>query len=160
MLVALSTAMFPVSSQSETQLKAFELADQSNRSRSYAFPRDKVTVMTVADYRGSAQLTPWIQRLHDRYGDQIAIDGIADVSMIPKPFQALFRREFRKRLRYPVMLDWEGAVLEQFDYEKGVANVYVVDRRGAIRMRIAGAVSDGAIRRLFQEIDRNLKRAQ
>jgi hypothetical protein len=39
---------------------------------------------TVADQKGADQLAPWIQRVYDRFQNQIDIDGVADVSMIPK----------------------------------------------------------------------------
>ena len=149
-LVALHTAVAaPVE-----KLADFELTDQDAKPRAYRFPKSKVTLMTVADHKGSSQLAPWIQRLHDRYEKRIDIDGVADVSMIPKPFHNLFREAFRKQLTYSVMLDWSGAVVKQFAYEKGVANLYVIDRRGRIVKRITGPVSDEAARALFREIDR------
>ena len=49
------------------KLSDFELTDQDAKTRSYRFPKAKVTVMTVADHKGSDQLAPWIQALHDRY---------------------------------------------------------------------------------------------
>ena len=89
------------------KLTDFELADQNLKTRIYRFPKSKVTVMTVADHKGSGELAPWIQRLHDRYQKKIDIDGVADVSKIPKPLHAIFRAAFRKQLAYSVMLDWE-----------------------------------------------------
>ena len=77
-----------------------------------------------------------------------------NVSMIPKPFHNMFREAFRKQLTYSVMLDWDGALVKQFDYAKGVANVYVIDRRGRIVKQVTGPVSDAAMRELTQEIDR------
>ena len=73
------------------RLSDFELTDQNAKTRSYRFPKAKVTVMTVADHKGSDQLAPWIQALHDRYRKRIDIDGLADVSMIPKLFHGMFR---------------------------------------------------------------------
>lgn len=136
------------------KLTDFELTDQNAATRSYRFPKAKVTVMTVADHKGSDQLAPWIQRLHDRYEKRIDIDGVADVSMIPKPFQAMFREAFRKRLTYSVMLDWRGSVVKQFGYVPAVANIYVIDRRGRIVKRVTGPVSDQAMHDLTREINR------
>ncbi len=96
----------------------FELTDQDAKTRAYNFPKAKVTAMTIADRDGSAQLAPWVQLLYDRYGKQIDIDGIADVSMIAKPFRGIFRAAFRKQLAYSVMLDWDGLVVKHFGYEK------------------------------------------
>ena len=136
------------------KLHDFELADQHETMRSYRFPKAKVTVMTVADHKGSDQLEPWIQRIHDRYEKRIDIDGVADVSMIPPPFHDIFRGAFKKQLAYSVMLDWGGDVVKQFAPEKGVANIYVIDRRGRIVKRLTGPVSDSAMRELSREIDR------
>lgn len=142
------------------KLRAFELPDQHEKSRSYRFPKSKVTVMTVADHKGSDQLAPWIQCLHDRYADRIDIDGVADVSIIPSAFHGMFRKAFRKQLAYSVMLDWSGEVVKQFAPVKGVANIYVIDRRGQILKRITGPVNDEAIRELQGEVDRAIANPQ
>ncbi len=136
------------------KLADFDLTDQDAKPRAYRFPKTKITVMTVADHKGSDQLAPWIQRIYDRYEKRIDIDGIADVSMIAKPFQAMFREAFRKQLTRSVMLDWDGSVVKQFGYTKGVANLYVIDRRGRIVKEFSGPVTDAAERELTREIDR------
>ena len=135
------------------KLTDFDLTDQDAKPRSYRFPKAKVTVMTVADHKGSDQLAPWIQRIYDRYEKRIDIDGIADVSMIPKPFHNMFREAFRKKLTRSVLLDWGGSVVKQFDYTKGVANIYVIDRGGRIVKHLSGPVSDAGIRELTTRID-------
>ena len=79
------------------------------------------------------------KRLHARYEKRIDIDGVADVSMIPEPFHGGLREAFRKEVTYSVMLDWDGSVAKQFGYTKGVANIYVINRRGHGAMREAAA---------------------
>jgi hypothetical protein len=135
------------------KLSHFELTDQEAKKRIYRFPKTKVTVMTVADRKGADQLAPWIQPVYDRYQNQIDIDGIADVSMIPKLFQPILREAFKKRLEYSVMLDWGGSVVKHFAYKKNVANIYVIDRGGRIVQRLTGAVRNEALRALFRAID-------
>ena len=39
------------------------------------------------------------------------------------------------------MLDWDGAVVKRLDYERGVANIYVIDRFGTILKRITGPLT-------------------
>ncbi len=138
------------------KLTDFDLTDQNAAARSYHFPKDKVTVMTVADHKGSDQLTPWIKRIYDRYEKRIDIDGIADVSMIPKPFHNMFREAFRKKLTRSVMLDWGGSVVKEFAYTKSVANIYVIDRTGRILKHVSGPANDAGERELTREIDRAL----
>ena len=155
-LLALHTAALAAPVE---KLSDFELTDQDAKTRSYRFPKVKVTVMTVADHKGSDQLAPWIQALHDRYAKRIDIDGVADVSMIPKPFHGMFREAFRKKLTYSVMLDWGGAVVKEFGYTKGVANIYVIDRRGRIVEHVTGPFGDSAASALFDDIDRMIGKA-
>lgn len=142
------------------KLNDFELTDQNSETRSYRFPKSKVTVMTIADHKGSGELAPWIQRLHDRYQKKIDIDGVADVSKIPKPLHVIFRAAFRKQLAYSVMLDWDGTVVKQFAYKKGVANFYVIDRDGTVLNQITGPISDAAEAKLTREIDRAVTRTR
>jgi hypothetical protein len=142
------------------QLSDFELTDQQAKRRTYRFPKTKVTLMTIADHKGSDQLAPWIKGVYDRYQNQIDIDGVADVSMIPKLFRGMLREAFKKQLTHSVMLDWDGAVVKQFAYEKNVANIYVIDRGGRIVKRATGAVSNEALEALFSEIDAAIADAQ
>jgi hypothetical protein len=132
----------------------FELTDQNAVTRSYRFPKAKVTVMTLAGRKGAEHLAPWIQKLYDRYEKRIDIDGIADVSMIPKLFRSMVSEAFRKRLAYSVMLDWGGSIVSRFGYQKGVANIYLIDRDGWIVKQVTGPVNEDAERELFGEIDR------
>ncbi len=136
------------------QIVDFTLSDQHGATREYRFPKRKVTLMTLADWKGSEQLEPWIQRIHDRYGKRIDIDGVADMSAVPKPLRAMVQGAFGKKLTYSVMLDWAGPVVRQFPAKSGVANVYVIDRSGRIVAHRSGKVNDVEARALFTEIDR------
>jgi N-acetylmuramic acid 6-phosphate (MurNAc-6-P) etherase len=55
------------------------------------------------------------------------------------------------------MLDWEGSVVKEFGYTKGVANIYVIDRSGRIVQQVTGAMREAAARELFDQIDRVLE---
>ena len=136
------------------QLSDFALSDQNSVFRRYSFPKLKVTAMTVADRAGSEQLEPWIRSLYERYGSRIDIDGVADVSRVPKPLHGVVRALFRKRLTYSVMLDWHGSFVKRLEYEPGVANIYVIDRRGTILKQITGPMNAISGQELFRIIDR------
>jgi phytoene dehydrogenase-like protein len=100
---------------------------------------------------GEIDATAEVSRM--RYGSQIDIDGVADVSMVPKPLHAVVRALFRKRLTHSVMLDWDGSVVKRFEYKRGVANLYVIDRSGIILKRITGPLNASLERELFRTID-------
>ena len=135
------------------RLSDFELADQHSITRSYRFPKGKVTAMTIADRKGSEQLAPWIQSLYARYERRIDIDGIADVSAIPKIYRGIVFEVFRKKLTHSVMLDWGGSVVSRFGYERGVANIYIIDRSGRILKHVTGPLNDAAKQELFEALD-------
>lgn len=152
-LLACSAAVFAAPLE---KLADFELSDQHGELRSLRFPKSKVTVLTIADRKGSDQLKLWVQRVYDRYGRRVDIDGIADVSIIPAPLHGLFRRAFKKKLSYSVMLDWDGSVVRKLDPKSGVANLYVIDQCGRIVKQLSGAVNDESFRELSREVDRGI----
>lgn len=110
--------------------------------------------MTVGDRAGSEQLETWIRSLYERYGSRIDIDGVADVSTVPKPLHGVVHALFRKRLTHSVMLDWHGSVVKRLEDEPGAANIYVIDRRGTILKQITGPVNAVSEQELVRIIDR------
>ena len=132
----------------------FTLTDQDGQTRAVSYPRDKVSVFVVADQKGSSEIAGWIAPLYARYNDRIEISGIAALPGIPPMFHGLFRREFKKRLSYPVMLDWSGDVARRFGYENERAQLLVIGKDGRVALRQSGAANDRALAEVFREIDR------
>ena len=132
----------------------FTLTDQDGQTRVVDYPRDKVTVFVVADQKGSAEIAGWIAPLYARYENRIEISGIAALPGIPPMFQCLFRREFKKRLTYPVMLDWSGDVARSFGYEKQRAELFVIGKDGRVALRQTGAANERALAEVFEAVDR------
>ena len=132
----------------------FTLTDQDGQKRVVDYPREKVTVFVVADQKGSGQIAGWISPLYARYEKGIEISGIAALPGIPPMFHGLFRREFKKRLTYPVMLDWNGEVAQMFGYEKQRVELFLIGKDGRVALRQTGAANDRALVEVFREIDR------
>ena len=138
------------------QASAFTLKDQHQTAHRYEFPRPKISVLIFADYAGSSQLENWIRPLYDRYQETISIDGVAELSSVPKLIRGMVRSAFRDRLARPVMLDWSGTVSTDYHYQKGEANLFVIDYNGVILLKVIGAVNDAKLRRVQDAIDRQL----
>ena len=152
----LLTTVFTVSgapTNSVPALASFELRDQYDNPHTISFPATNVTLMTVADRKGSEQIDGWIAPVKERYGDRIAIEGIADVSTVPRLLRSMVRKQFKKDRAYPVMLDWDGPVARSFNYQKDKANFFVIDRQGRITGCFSGATNDVALKALFASID-------
>ena len=124
------------------RLKDFELTDQYGVVHAFAFPRAKLSVLFVADQRGSDQVEAWTKPLRARFGDTIDIDGVADVSAVPGPLRGLIRGKFKKKIPHPVMMDWGGQVSTALGCQKNKVSVLLVDRDGRIRHRAVGEATE------------------
>ena len=122
-----------------------ELRDQFDSPQKLAFPTTNLTLLTIADKKGSAQVDGWIAALKPRYSGSIAIRGLADVGGAPGFVQGRIRKGFQELRRYPVMLDWSGKVCAQLGYKKDEANILVLDRNGRIHARFTGVATAVAV---------------
>jgi hypothetical protein len=135
------------------KIPEFSLEDQHQNLHHYRFPRARHSVLTLADRKGSAQIEGWVRALKARYGKKLDVDGVADVSIIPKPFHGLVRSGFKSRLSYPVMLDFGGQVVKALDHEQDKANIYIVQPDGQIVLHVAGMADATNLRRVFNALD-------
>ena len=149
------TAM--AASNAPHRLHAFALKDQYEQMRHFDFPKTNLSFVVVADQKGSDQLPKWIQPVHDRFGPRIDIDGVADMSPVPAPLRGLVRRSFLKHSSYPVMLDWEGAVVKQFRPRPNVANVYLVAKDGTVLENWSGPATSDQLKQLLAALERHLR---
>jgi len=122
------------------RLEGWTLEDQRGRSRTIAFPRDRLLLVTVCDQRGSKDLEPWVKTVFTRFQDRLDIEGVADVSNVPVALRGLVRQAF-KRQPHSIMLDWEGRVVTRFAYEKNVPNLYLIDGKGRVQGRWTGVMT-------------------
>jgi len=129
-----------------------ELKDQFNKPHLIAFPHEKPCVLAVADEQGAKQLNSWVEPIHKKFGEQIEIHGLADVTGVPRLIQPLIARQFRKQYPQPVLLDWDGKSVAQFGYAGNEALVLVIDRTGEIRHRVTGMADAKKLEEAFTAI--------
>ena len=147
----------PNSEPSSTPTNApsrIELHDQFDALQTLSFPATKVTLLTIADKKGSEQIAGWVAPLKQRFGKRIDIRGLADVSTVPRPLRGMVRMRFQKSQAYPVMMDWSGKAVKAFTYVPDKANVLVLDAHGQILKRISGEANPQAVQDLCAAIDR------
>lgn len=134
----------------------FELKDQYDKSSSYRFPKQKITVLTFGDRKGSEQIEGWVRPLWDRYQTKIDQQGVAVLNSVPFFARGVVRGVFKSKVKYSVLLDWTGKVSKAYGYSGGKANLYVIDRNGHIVMKITGAATPTELHNVFAQIDRML----
>jgi hypothetical protein len=136
--------------------QSIELHDQFDAPQTLSFPATNVTLLTIADKKGSEQIAGWITPLKQRFGKRIEIRGLADVSTVPRLLRGMIRKKFQRLQSYPIMLDWSGEAVKAFTYVPDQANVLVLDARGQILKRISGEANPKAVQDLCAAIDRAL----
>lgn len=134
-----------------------ELQDQFGKPQKLAFPNPKVTLLAIADKKGSAEVNAWIIALKPRYAGRIDIRGLADMGGVPGFLQGHVSRKFQASRKYPVMMDWSGRVCDRFGYRQDVANILVIDADGTIRERVCGAATDDGVIRISRALDAALQ---
>lgn len=136
-----------------------ELKDQFDVPQKLSFPTTNITLLTIADHRGSEQIAGWVTPVKQRFGARVDIRGLADVSPAPRFLRGMIRKQFQKAQSYPVMLDWSGDAVKAFTYESDKANVLVLDGRGRILKRLAGAADENSVREVCAVLEAALKDA-
>ncbi len=134
-----------------------ELQDQFGKPQKLAFPNAKVTLLAIADKKGSAEVNAWIAALKPRYAERIDIRGLADMGGVPGFLQGHISRKFQATRKYPVMMDWSGKVCDRFGYRRDAANILVIDADGTIRERVCGAATDDGVTRISHVLDAALE---
>ena len=137
-----------------------ELRDQFDQMRTFVFPATNLTLLTIADKAGSEQIAAWVAPIKRRFGDAVAIEGIADVSAVPSPLRGLVRRKFQKAQPHSVMLDWSGDTIKAFAVLPDRANVFVLDHEGKILKRLTGKATDQTIEEVSAALEQALAEAR
>lgn len=132
----------------------FELKDQYNKSFSLKFPREKPTVLVFGDREGAKQIESWVRPLVEKYNERIDIQGVAELSAVPGIAQGVVRRIMKNQVKYSVMLDWSGGVSKSYGYQKGKANLFVIDKQGRIISKKVGAANQSELEQIYREINR------
>ena len=133
-----------------------ELHDQFDAPQTLSFPTNRITLLTIADKKGSDQIEGWVAKVKERFGARIDVHGIADVSKVPGPLQGMVKKKFKKLQNYSVMMDWSGSVVKSFAYAPGAADILVLDPRGRILHTMRGQANQQSIQKLGDVIERAL----
>jgi len=130
----------------------FTLQDQYERTVSLKQYEGRVVVMIASDKEGSSQNAEWKKAIRTKYGDRIAVQGLADVSSVPFFLKGKIRSDFKKDPEN-ILLDWKGEAFRSYGLAKGASNVILIDKDGMIRHRSSGPASPEAVQELFRKIE-------
>jgi len=135
---------------------SIELPDQFEQPQKLSFPNTNLTVLTIADRKGSEQIAGWVEPVAKRFGTRVDVRGIADVSAVPRLLRGTVRSAFRKEQTHPVMMDWSGAVVKKFAPAEDAATVLLIDGQGKILRRYVGLAKPAEVQELCKLIEQLL----
>jgi hypothetical protein len=130
--------------------RVIELTDQYGKMRRISFPATNLQIVLIADQKGSRQLEGWIAGLREYARNGADLVGIANLEKVPSFLRERIRRRFRESQRYPVLMDWTGAVCSGFRCEADAVTVFVVGRDGVVTGRFVGSATDEKLRQAYQ----------
>jgi len=133
-----------------------ELPDQFEKPQKLSFPNTNLTVLTIADRKGSEQIAGWVEPVAKRFGTRVDVLGIADVSAVPRLLRGTVRSAFRKEQTHPVMMDWSGGVVTKFSPKADVTTLLLIDGQGKIVRRYEGAAKAAEVQELCKLIEQLL----
>ena len=133
-----------------------ELHDQYDALQKFSFPTTNITVLTIADRKGSEQVDGWIAALKPRYAGRIDLRGLADVGGVPGFLQGKIRKRFQETRTYPVMMDWSGKVCARLGYQPDLANILILGRDGSVLGRFTGGAVETNRAAAFDALDKAL----
>lgn len=139
------------------KVASFELQDQFGTNHTCSFPSLTPRLIVLADRKGYPEIEGWVQPTHERFGSGLAIQGVADVTGVPGPLRGFVRQKFRSKVPYAVMLDWEGNVLRQFQPQKAVANIYLLNAEGRVLVALHGKATPAGLAELHEAISAVLR---
>ena len=137
-----------------------ELPDQFEKPQKLSFPNTNLTVLTLADRKGSEQIAGWVEPVAQRFGTRVAVRGIADVSAVPRLLRGTVRSAFRKEQSYPVMMDWSGKEVAKFAPKENVTTVLLIDGQGKILRRYEGVAKQAEVEELCKLIQELLPKQE
>ncbi|MBC7796773.1 MAG: hypothetical protein H7Z37_07870 [Pyrinomonadaceae bacterium] len=131
----------------------FELKDQFNKVFTIKFPSEKPQILIFGDREGAEQIESWVRPLTEKYNDKIDIYGIAELSSVPSLAKGFVRGIIKNKVKFSTMLDWKGDVSQSYGYEKGKANIFLVDKTGRILLKETGEASVENLKKFNNEIN-------
>lgn len=130
-----------------------ELLDQFEQPQKLSFPNTNITVLTIADRKGSEQVASWVGPVAQRFGKHVDVRGLADVSSVPRLLRGTVRASFQKNQPYPLMLDWTGSEAQKFAPKADVVTVLLIDGSGKIIRRYEGEAKQAQVQELCKLIE-------
>ena len=121
---------------------SFELEDQFGDRHSTGDLEGKPVILIGGDRAGRQGSQDWALTVGKLLETDVALQGraevlrIADLRGVPGFLKGTVTKQLRKSLSTSLLLDWDGQVVSPYGFQPNLANVVLLDREGAVLLRI------------------------
>jgi len=136
------------------------LKDANNKAYKLADFEGRILVLLGSDKKGDEENEVWGGKLAEKYNNQIAIVGLADLRGVPFFLKGRMKSNFRNRrdtpsAKYgvPILLDWKGDVPKSYGFFQVVSNQVVIDAEGIVQYIAHGKCTDQAFEKMCEILD-------
>jgi hypothetical protein len=131
---------------------AFGLRDQFGRRHDAASYRGRAVVIVGAGRAGRAAGTEWVQLLRGLQADTsrgaaVPVVPVADLRGVPRLLRRIVRGRFPTQPDQAVLLDWDGAVAEQFGFDRERCTILIVGPAGRAHAQMSTSAVDSVLAR-------------
>jgi len=140
--VMLAPTLADLSAAEPRQALSFDLEDQFGDLHSTADVEGRPVIVIGSDRAGRRESQIWAQTVGSLMETDAELQGraeilrIADLRGVPAFLKGSVRKQLRRGLETPLLLDWDGQVVGIYDFQPEIANVVLLNRDGAVVLRI------------------------
>ncbi len=136
-----------------SKIPAFTLEDQNERSWERDDFNKKPVLYVLCDLDAYDYVDNWTKELVPKYKNTIHFVPVADVSAVPGLMKGYIRGRFEGEFTYPVLMDWDGILVEALGMKAGYPTLVITKADGTMTYHAWGKGSAGQIERLEKKLD-------
>ncbi|MBL7976215.1 MAG: redoxin domain-containing protein [Candidatus Kapabacteria bacterium] len=153
----LVAAAFATASLIGKKAISFTVKDQFEKEWKWEQFKGKNVLLFICDKDGRAYADAWVKPLRAAFGNQCEYVAIGDMSGVPFFIKGFVKGKIRDGMPQPLLLDWDGDIVEYYNCKEDVMNVVMVDKTNTIRYVTNGTGTSDELKATIQEVQKLLK---
>ena len=154
----LLSSFIALSSSIGSKSISYVLEDQYGNEHKSVNIQGKRQLLFLADRSGSDFTSNWTKVLEPLYRNTIEFVAFADVSSVPGFLKGFIKGKFKDSYSNPILMDWEGKLLEYYNCPEGIPTIVFIDNKGIIRYKISGKGTSSELQMLNEVISQHLSK--
>ena len=139
-----------------TKVPYFTIEDQHAKKWRSGDYVGKNVLYVLSDRSGYEYSENWTEPLVKKFGDRLTFVPVADVRSVPGFLKGLIRSKFEDEFKYPILMDWDGILIEAFSMVEDVPNLVLTNESGVVVYSTHGKGTVQQVNQLARQIEVHL----